>query len=517
MMNVEFLLGLASIIPIAWLNYKLLSYIFPLSKAKGVFFRAIFSTLFYIGVVGFFEKYALIGVVKVFFLFSFTFYYASMFGRFSYGSVGSILESNRSEIKEFYSSLNKANFVKSMSFGFVYSASLYYIHSSVISDNVVFYYLESLSFLMFILSLASIAYIYYVKDSNAKVPLKILKYNSLFNSLVYFAEYFKYKRMLRRIKVTSEWKDVSRTSNNTEVYVVVIGESACKSHYHVYGYGKPTTPPICDMKGYNVIREAVAPATQTMTSIPRILACNNIEDGVNFNLNVIDLANQAGFETYWLSNQGELGHADRPIAAIANRATHKEYLQLDYTRAGSDFELLELMKKHLDSSSDKPKLFFMHTMGSHWDFRERSALGKYHLDNIKNHIDCYDDTIYNSYMLLEDIRDLLSEIGVSHKICYFSDHGLSASDDFPNLIHGAGNYFSYEAAMVPLFFIDENESAGRFTDKTYYLRDFVHSFGDWLSIDALQLKRDYSILNSEMLNQEQYILDDSLNIIKRDI
>ncbi|MCX2758240.1 sulfatase-like hydrolase/transferase [Vibrio sp. Sgm 22] len=513
-MNMEYLFFLSSLLIVVGLNYTLLKYIFPLSKVKGIVTRSVFSSMFCIGLSIFFERALLVLLPIVFVLFFFSYFYSSVFGRLSYGSVASILESNPSEAKEFYSSLDKNKLFLSIVYSGIYVFLLWYISISNISELYLFNYLVFFSLIILALSIFSLLYIYIEKVAEAKAPLKILKYNALLNSLIYFAEYFKYKKLLRNMRIESEWEAVSRKDSNTDVYVVVIGESSCRSHYHVYGYDKPTTPPLEKMKGYSIVHEAIAPAIQTMTSIPRILACNDANE-INFNLNIVDLANSAGFETYWLSNQGELGHADRPIAAIANRATYKEYLQFDYTKAGSDFELIDLIKKHIKEPASKPKLFLVHTMGSHWDFRERSALGKYHLDGIESHIDCYDDTIYNSYMFLEDIRNCLLEKNLEYKICYFSDHGLSKTEEYPNLIHGAGKYFSYEAAEVPLFFIDNNQKPGRYLDRTYYLRDFVHTLGDWMSIDAKQIKLGSSVLSSENNKQEEFILDDDLNVVRR--
>ncbi|MCV5245699.1 hypothetical protein OFC58_34395, partial [Escherichia coli] len=40
----------------------------------------------------------------------------------------------------------------------------------------------------------------------------------------------------------------------------------------------------------------------------------------NYNMNIMGMANKAGFETYWLSNQGQFGEWDSPISSIAKMA-----------------------------------------------------------------------------------------------------------------------------------------------------------------------------------------------------
>ncbi|RYU42405.1 phosphoethanolamine transferase [Aliivibrio finisterrensis] len=497
---------------IIYLNYILLLNIFNRSSILSVLIKAIISTVFSIGISEFFNDISTIIVIILTFLFVVGYYYSETYGELSYGSVASIVESNSSEIKEYFSLIEKKVIIKTIIISILYMSSHFMIVSH---SNVYLEFAGFIAFTLFLVSVFSMIYIYNNDDDKSGLPVKILKYNAIFNIFSHISEYYKYKRLTNKIKIKSSWTNVESTFPKKEVYIVVIGESACRDRFHVYGYEGLNTPKIEEMKGYKVISDAISPSTQTMTSIPRIFSINNLEDGVDFNLNIVDLANDAGFDTYWISNQGELGVADTAVTMIANRAKYSKFLQSEYSSAGSDFDLISEVEEIVKNKNESPKLIFLHTMGSHWNFCERSDLGRYKLDNIESESDCYDNTIFNTYMLLEDIREILNNNAVSYKMTYFSDHGLEKIDSFPYLTHGVGKLFSYSAAEIPLFFIDDDETPGEIINETYYLRDFVHTLSDWLNINADEVNNNMSLFNLERNKQEEYILNDSLKVINR--
>lgn len=496
------------------LNYQILFKVFVKSKILSVINKSVVSSIFSIGLVLLSGELYFVPLLLMTLLFSMTHYYTSMYGEVSYGSVASIIETNISEAKEYIGIMNRKLTAITALLSIIYFISHFaFVYMSNLPGEVEFF-LKLLSSSIFILSLVSYMYIYMTDKPNNKRALRVLRFNSITNMLAHIGEYYKYKRMTNRVSIESKWIDVKVTGENKDVYIVVIGESARRDRFHVYGYGVENTPGINAMQGYSVVRDAISPATQTMTSLPRMLSLSSNDD-IEFDLNIIDLANDAGFETYWISNQGRLGSADTAVTLLAERASYCHFLQHEYSAAGSDFVLLDEVRSILEKDIDKPQLIFLHTMGSHWDFCERSKLGSYQLDRIEDQSDCYDNTIYNTYKLLEDIRALTNDYGKSYRMTYFSDHGLAVTSNYPYLTHGVGKLFSFDSAEVPLFFIDDNHNNGEFIDKTYYMRDFTYTLSDWMNISAKQIDLKLSILNADCSKQDDYILDDNLNVVKR--
>ena len=58
------------------------------------------------------------------------------------------------------------------------------------------------------------------------------------------------------------------------------------------------------------------------------LTLNRVVDGKpQFQDNFVTLANRAGFQTWWFSNQGQIGEYDTAIASIAKRADEVQFLK----------------------------------------------------------------------------------------------------------------------------------------------------------------------------------------------
>ncbi|MEZ9354558.1 hypothetical protein AB4182_23860, partial [Vibrio splendidus] len=52
--------------------------------------------------------------------------------------------------------------------------------------------------------------------------------------------------------------------------------------------------------------------------------------------NVIDLANDAGMKTYWISNQAKIGQSETQVSAIASRAHYQYYKNTSYDKAEAE-------------------------------------------------------------------------------------------------------------------------------------------------------------------------------------
>ncbi len=59
------------------------------------------------------------------------------------------------------------------------------------------------------------------------------------------------------------------------------------------------------------------------------LTLNRVVDGKpQYRDNFVTLANRAGFQTWWFSNQGQIGEYDTAIASIAKRADEVQFLKM---------------------------------------------------------------------------------------------------------------------------------------------------------------------------------------------
>ena len=122
--------------------------------------------------------------------------------------------------------------------------------------------------------------------------------------------------------------------------------------------------------------------------------------------NVVTLANRAGFQTWWFSNQGQIGEYDTAIASIAKRADEVQFLKsgdFEADKNTRDDDLLKLTSQVLAKPRSQTQLIVLHLMGSHPSTCERSG-GKYSEFVQSKETSCYLYSITSTDELLEKIR-----------------------------------------------------------------------------------------------------------------
>ncbi|WIG80116.1 phosphoethanolamine transferase [Photobacterium damselae] len=442
------------------------------------------------------------------------------YGECTIGVLGAIHDTSISESIEFLKSLAIKFYIICIFLYLLIHASLSQISNLETKFN-------KYIFLLFGLSLLVTSVLVYYKDKAFNYfysPLSQDEYHIynyqypiiyLFERNVFFApiaNYYLFYKINNNFKqeIVSKWTNVSRYNSaysGKDVYIVNIGESAIKSHFSLYGYKIKTNFPI---SGLIQVDGAVSPSVQTRLSVPRILSKNQSVKDYDTNLNIIDLANSAGFETYWVSNQSQNGLYDTPISVIADRANHSYYSNIDYEHAKPDNVLIPKIEKIITTKTKKPKIIFINTMGSHPDFCDRiSAQDHKFKTNRPEQLDCYDDSILYGFKFLDHIKKILEKNKTSYSIVYFSDHGLVDSKNPPYLVHGVTqSNFTRQAVEVPFFFISDNKNTKPIVIKqNYNLRMFYSTFASWVGIHADQIKPDESIFNYKPSGSELKVLD----------
>ncbi len=426
-------------------------------------------------------------------LYSSTLYLNTKFGEISTGIISATLDTHPAEAFEYLSS-SGISWQLLMIFPFLYIAKI--ANSKLMRFNW-------LVFIPLFLIAALFARSAYLSEKPAEYLVNILPEIKMV-SLV--KETFEL-RALENKPIHPEWTEVTHDANDYN-YVVIIGESAQKKAFHFYGNTVKTTDEIADLPGWTVISDPVSPATQTRYSVIRLLSVNDKKE-TNQNLNIIDLAKMAGMKTYWFSNQGAFGAHDTPVTRLGKRADETAFHNIGFVKTKNDNVLIENLKQGLADNSKKNKMFFLHTIGSHVDFCQRLEDANTEVlkgESGNKDIDCYNGTIHQTISFIKEIQSTLQTANTNYKIIYLSDHGLVDIEEPPYKMHGVGHFFKKEAVEVPLIFITDSKDKGKIIDKTYYLRDFPHTFAQWTGISASQIDLNKSV-QSDQLSQESYVID----------
>lgn len=217
------------------------------------------------------------------------------------------------------------------------------------------------------------------------------------------------------------------------VMVLVIGESARKQNFSLYGYKKNTDPLLSKIP--NVFHfDATSNATYTTAGIKSILEYKNSDDLYEILPNYLDRNN---VEVIWrTTNWGE------PPVHIKNYQ-NKEFLMQNCKGEGCNYDevLLTGLKEQIAASKKDKILIILHTSTSHGPTYSKKyptqfetfkpVCNSVELGNCSHTelINAYDNTIvYTDYILSRIIEDLKQLKDYQSAMMFVSDHGESLGE-----------------------------------------------------------------------------------------
>lgn len=276
------------------------------------------------------------------------------------------------------------------------------------------------------------------------------------------AEYEKAKAYIAMTDVTEKHKNslADFTLPNAEqtlphklpgTVIVVIGESANRDHMKAFNpeYPAETTPWLSSQReGFYLFPKAYSCYPITVPALFSYLTNMNQYNGLNEEniassdiplITVTDIANLAGYRTYWITHKNR----NTSVVPILTAASYKEY-QTD-TVLGFDEKLPPLLE---NIPKDGNNFIVIHLAGSHNQYTDRvpKDFPQFHYDNTPANIAEYDTTIRYSDKVMEEIFTYASEHLNLLAMIYCSDHG----EDMVQTHHG-GRAFTFDMVRIPLF------------------------------------------------------------------
>ncbi|EEX9862632.1 phosphoethanolamine transferase [Escherichia coli] len=270
-------------------------------------------------------------------------------------------------------------------------------------------------------------------------------YTPFFN-LNYFALAAKEHQRLLSIANTVPYFQLSVRDTGIDTYVLIVGESVRVDNMSLYGYTRSTTPQVeAQRKQIKLFNQAISGAPYTALSVPLSLTADSVlsHDIHNYPDNIINMANQAGFQTFWLSSQSAFRQNGAAVTSIAMRAMETVYVR------GFDELLLPHLSQALQQNTQQKKLIVLHLNGSHEPacsaYPQSSAVFQPQDDQDA----CYDNSIHYTDSLLGQVFELLKDRRAS--VMYFADHGLERDPTKKNVYFHGGREASQQAYHVPMF------------------------------------------------------------------
>ena len=272
-----------------------------------------------------------------------------------------------------------------------------------------------------------------------------------------------------------------------DVIVMVLGESSRYDRWSLNGYARITNPLLAQEANLVPLQDLITSVSATRLSIPVIIsrkpAMQSLKDGFT-EKSFVTAFKEAGYKTFWLSNQISFGKFDTPVSVFAKEADRVEFLNLGGFRDNSNYDevLLGPVGRALLDPAPK-KLIVLHTLGSHWNYAQRYPA---RFDQWQPSLRGIDKPVvtdraiaprlnnsYDNSVLYTDwfLSQLIGELKASDKaaaLMYVADHGQTLYDGAcRQVFHGHNNQYEFH---VPAFAWYSDAYESRFPDKVVQLR-----------------------------------------------
>ncbi|GHT88653.1 hypothetical protein FACS1894113_1570 [Alphaproteobacteria bacterium] len=327
------------------------------------------------------------------------------------------------------------------------------------------------------------------------------------NYIEYKIEQIKDKNLLKIMKNFSFNNVKSLIKNDqSELYVIVIGESANRDHMSLYGEALKTTPRFDSIRDELQIFENVrSKYCCTFKALKTILCFDEqLKNG-----DIVTLFKQAGFKTFWLSNQYYIENSDNITTIISLLCGQKVFVNKAHRRtklsSNYDGDLVEHFAKFVHDSAQK-KVIFVHLLGSHFPYanrypREFDVFFPTQNTKKSREVARYNNSIlYTDYILFK-ILNIIKLLKINSYLLYFSDHGEDVTED-PESPH----CHNESIASPPMFRIpfiiwlsdeykklNENFIKNWDLNKQYNTGDVIHSIIDLSRLNCDSFNKNKSI------------------------
>lgn len=322
---------------------------------------------------------------------------------------------------------------------------------------------------------------------------------------------------------------VSRPLTNRQVFVVIIGESTNRHHMGIYGYYRDTTPRLSAIRDdLFVFRDVISPHSHTNLVMKQLLTFNNSDNDEDWYRypTLMNCLKQAGFRTYWVSNQETYGLWANTTTALANQADVRIFnswrasdsdMGVQYDKA-----LLRYLDNILQSDTVPCKFIFLHLMGNHVNYRDRyppefnrfdsSAVrdeGREFLTPAKKRIISeYDNAVLMSDFVVSEVIERLRARSEPGCMILLSDHGEEVYDqrDFCGHTETVGNRFMVEIPFI-IWLSDSYKSL--YPDKLEAIRGSIHN--PWMTDDFIHVVFDLADLESDLFEPGRSVINPEFN------
>ncbi len=251
--------------------------------------------------------------------------------------------------------------------------------------------------------------------------------------------------------------------DTSEVYILLLGESHNKWFTGLYDFILNTTPRLYQryLRGELIrFRHVFSSETHTSLQVPILLTLAGCLDTTPWSHypSLIQLFQNAGFYTVWISNQSKYGTFVVIIGLFAEEAdttvwmTHhtRMILGVKMPRAHYDSVLFQPLY-HWLHTGPRPLFIVVHLLGNHSLYEHRYPPHFTYYHDPQTHNQTLLSTYLNSIRYLDFVLDsmltIIDQSGAPALVWYIADH---SEELFLKRLHSTAN-FDFEMTQVPVF------------------------------------------------------------------
>jgi len=317
-----------------------------------------------------------------------------------------------------------------------------------------------------------------------------------------------------------------------QVIVMVIGESSRYDRWSLNGYARDTNPMLKLEPNLVSLSDVVTAVSATRLSVPVLVSRKPARQSLKAGFSersFLSAFREAGYKTWWISNQMSFGKFDTPVSVFANEADVTQFLNLGGFSKGASYDeiLLSPLKIALDDPADK-KLIVLHTLGSHWNYSQRHpkkfdkwqpslfdvADPAYTNIAVKEQLNnSYDNSILYTDWVLSKVIGELKSVPRRAAMMYVADHGQTLYDGSCKLaFHGHNTQFEFH---IPALVWYSDAYRDSHPDKIRYLlrnkqarlatENIFHSLVDLADVRYESEQLQWSFLSPQFKRHKRYV------------
>lgn len=304
--------------------------------------------------------------------------------------------------------------------------------------------------------------------------------------------------------------------------VLVIGESTNRLHMGLYGYHRDTNPKLTSIKDeLKVFNQVFASRPNTIESLEQVLTFANQQhpDWYKTRPSILAMMKQAGYRTYWVSNQQTLTARNTMLTTFAKQADEQVFLNTSRQQNAYSYDEKVLAPyAEMLHRKDEKKLIVVHLLGTHMKYTYRypeqfdyyqdaKGLPEGLSDEQIETVNAYDNAIRYNDTIVYALIDKLKQQQQHSLLFYFSDHGDdvydSAPHDFQGRNEGRPTYAMYAIPFLvwhsPDWFKAQVLEEPNILNRQYDNADFIYTFSDLIGLHYDGYLPHESIVNAAFM------------------